>query len=64
MELKLLTSKSDERNKVIRFADSCSWKAGKSLADEMRQNNFQDRERVIVATEQGNIIGYCTVKKE
>lgn len=62
MELKLLTSKSDEWNKLIRFADSCSWKAGKSLADEMHQSNFQNWEKVIDCrnrTRQPDWILYC-----
>ena len=46
---------------VITFADTCSWKAGPSLARHMRACDFADRERVIVALVQGTIVGYCTI---
>lgn len=63
MELKLITSESAEWNGVIEFADKCSWNAGKALASKMRQNNFEDWEHVIIAKNQENILGYCTVAK-
>ncbi len=45
---------------TIAFAESCSWKAGAYLARQMRQNGFHDFERVFVACENGNIVGFCT----
>lgn len=63
MELKLITSESAEWNEVIEFAEGCSWGAGKTLADKMRQNDFKDWERVIIAKNQENILGYCTAAK-
>lgn len=40
---------SDEMwNKVKNYADNCSWKAGKSLANAMMNNVFKDWEKVIV----------------
>ncbi|MCM1131952.1 MAG: GNAT family N-acetyltransferase [Ruminococcus flavefaciens] len=63
MDFKLITSESDEWTNAIEFADTCSWRAGKFLADRMRRNCFSDWERVIIAKEQNNIAGYCTVAK-
>lgn len=45
------------------YARNCSWRAGKFLADEMRENRFSDWERVFVAHENEAIAGYCTLAK-
>lgn len=45
------------------YAYNCSWKAGKSLAKAMMNNDFKDWERVIVAFDNNEICGYCTVAK-
>lgn len=45
---------------VIQFAENCSWRAGKSLAALMKENQFLDWERVFVACVEGKIVGYCT----
>ncbi|MCR5332005.1 MAG: GNAT family N-acetyltransferase [Lachnospiraceae bacterium] len=47
-------------NETISFADKCSWKAGHYLAERMRNNEFSETERVLVAAENEKIIGYCT----
>ena len=47
-------------NKTISFAQSCSWKAGPVLAERMKENAFQNWERVIVAVENDGIVGFCT----
>jgi len=46
--------------KTISFAQSCSWKAGPVLAERMKENAFQNWERVIVAVENDGIVGFCT----
>lgn len=60
MEINLITSSDSLWNETIAYADKCSWKAGPFLAKMMRDNAFRDPERVIVAVEEGRIIGYCT----
>lgn len=51
-------------DEVKRYAAACSWRAGKSLAQEMQNHAFSDWERVFVLHENGNIYGYCTVAKK
>lgn len=63
MDFRLITADSEEWTDVIEFADTCSWRAGKFLADKMRRNCFKDWERVIIAKEQDNIAAYCTVEE-
>ena len=58
-----ITSSDDMWKKVSQFAQSCSWRAGKSLSQNMSDNTFTDWERVIVALHENNIAGYCTVAK-
>lgn len=63
MNFKAITYSDELWHKVRRYAERCSWRAGKALADAMDSNAFNDWERVIVATENGSICGYCTVSK-
>ena len=58
-----ITSSDDMWEKVSQFAQNCSWRAGKSLSKAMSENAFTDWERVIVALNQNDIAGYCTVAK-
>ena len=60
MEINLIKCGDSLWNETITYADKCSWKAGPFLAKMMRDNAFRDPERVIVAVEEGRIIGYCT----
>ena len=48
---------------VKTYAESCSWRAGKQLAQEMDQSAFTNWERVIVALSGERIAGFCTVAK-
>ena len=58
-------NKGDElRNKLIDYANSCDREAGPILAEKMKWDNFSDWERIFVATENDNIVGYCTFTKE
>ena len=45
---------------TIKLAENCSWRAGKSLATLMKQNQFLDWESVFVACVEEKIVGYCT----
>jgi len=63
VEIKAITSLDSEWEKVISYAENCSWGAGKNLALLMRKEMFTEWERVLVAIENGEIAGYCTVSK-
>lgn len=43
------------------YAQSCSWRAGASLAQAMRSGSFQPWERVFAALDGETIAGYCTL---
>lgn len=60
MEIYAMTKEHALWEQTIAFAEKCSWKAGPYLANMMRQNKFQDWERVFAACEGENIVGYCT----
>lgn len=60
METLAITSTHDLWDKTIRFAENCSWRAGQYLAEIMRKNQFHDWERVFIAYDNNQIIGYCT----
>ncbi len=49
MDFKMITSSDKMWNKVRDYAKSCSWGAGKSLANAMDNNLFTEWERVIIA---------------
>jgi len=51
-------------DKVIEFAAECSWKAGAFLASKMQKNDFTNGECVITATDNGSIVGYCTLTEK
>lgn len=63
-EFKAITNVEEIWNKVVDFAQNCSWRAGKSLAQKMIENKFEEWERVIVAIENENIAGFCTFTKK
>lgn len=50
--------------KVIWYANDCSWEAGPLLAQKMIENDFSDWERVFVAIEDDKIVWFCTFTKE
>lgn len=50
--------------RTIVYADTCSWVAGKHLAQLMRSNYFNDWETVFIAVQDDEIIGFCTFMKE
>ena len=63
MNYKAITSSDELWCKVRDYAENCSRKAGKALANTMDNNALQDWERVIVALDNEKICGYCTVAK-
>ena len=63
MIMECMTSSHALWETVKEYAASCSWSAGKSLAHDMENHVFSEWERVIVAHNQGEICGYCTVAK-
>ena len=60
MEIQMMQKGHNLWDQTISFARSCSWKAGPLLAEHMQVNAFQDWERVVVAVENGTVVGYCT----
>ncbi len=60
MQIYEITSTHKYWNDAIDFAENCSWRAGKSLATLMKENQFLDWERVFVACVEEKIVGYCT----
>lgn len=64
LEIQLLKNDSLLWKRTINFARECSWRVGKALADKMEKNDFQSWERVIVALDDDNIAGYCTVAEK
>ena len=63
MTFALLTNSHELWKPVKEYAAACSWSAGKSLARDMENGAFSQWERVIVACENQEICGYCTVAK-
>ena len=64
MQIRTITPSDELWNKVEEYAENCSWRAGKSLSNEMRNRSFSDWERVIACFEDQEICGYCTVAKK
>ena len=60
MKISVMTYGHPLWENTITFAENCSWKAGPYLAKMMRNKEFSETERVIVASDGDAIIGYCT----
>ena len=60
MEISVISYGHPLWDETISFAENCSWKAGPYLAKRMRNNEFEEIERVIVATENDMPVAYCT----
>ena len=58
--IEIMTSTHPLWNKTISFAEKCSWRAGAALARKMRENDFAENERVLIALENDDIAGFCT----
>ncbi len=50
-------------DRLINYAENCSWRAGVNLAKQMKEKAFTDWERVFIATKDSKICGYCTLAK-
>ena len=59
-KIEVLTFGNELWNKVINYAETCSWGAGRVLAGKMRENDFEANERVIAALHGGDITAFCT----
>lgn len=64
MEITTITPKDKLWNKLVNYTNSCDWEAWPILAQKMEENNFLDWEKIFVATEDNNIVGYCTFTKD
>ncbi len=60
MEISIISNNHPLWDETILFAENSSWSAGPYLANMMRKNEFEEAERVIVATEDNKPVGYCT----
>ena len=47
---------------VAEYANACSWEACHRMAAVMREGGFNGWERVFVAEESGNFMGFCALK--
>ena len=64
MEVLMIKNGNQIWEKTISFARECSWRAGKALAEKMEKNDFPGWERVIVAVDNDNIVGFCTIAEK
>lgn len=63
MFIKKITNEDSLWESVAKYADHCSWRAGKFLARQMRANEFTGWERILVVIDDNNIAGYCTLAR-
>jgi len=61
--IRSVDSGQDEWERLIHYAQNCSWRAGASLAKAMREGAFTEWERVFAAMLGEEIAGYCTLAK-
>ncbi len=64
MQIKIIVCGDELWQPTIEYANKCSWKAGRFLANQMLKKEFLDWERVFVAVEKDTIAGYCTLAKK
>jgi len=64
MNIVSINSKDNLWDELTDYANFCNWKAWPILAQKMNENNFLDWERIFVATENDEIIWFCTFTKE
>lgn len=60
IEIHLMTKGHKYWDETMLFAERCSWKAGPFLAEKMKDNAFNEWERVCVACVNGKVAGFCT----
>ena len=59
-EIHLMTAEHTYWKETISLAEKCSWKAGSFLARKMRENEFQEWERVCIICVNGKVAGFST----
>ncbi len=64
MKIIRIFSETELWKRTIKYADNCSWIAGKHVAKLLRKNAFTDWEAFFVALDGGKIIGFCSFMKE
>ena len=64
MNIKPVTASDEMWENVKMYAENCSWRAGKSLANNMNNNAFTDWQRVIIAVDKENICGFVLYQKQ
>ena len=64
MQVHYITLNDKLKNKLIDYANACDREAGPILAEKMQSDSFSDWERLFVALENDDIVGYCTFTKE
>ena len=63
MNISRIEQDSEIWDKLINYSRSCSWVAGKHLADMMESNSFTEWESVFAAISENKIVGFCTFLK-
>lgn len=63
IHFEILTKSHPLWEETIAFAENCSWRAGKALAQAMRDEVFTGWERVIAAVDNGAVCGFCNAVK-
>ncbi len=65
LSVKNIAYGSREWENLAEYAQNCSWRAGKSFARKLRENDFHPYDRVFVLLENGwQIAGYCALCRE
>lgn len=64
MQVKSISKDDKLRSTLIQYCENCSRTAWPILAQKMNENKFLDWERIFVAIENDEIIGFCTFTKE
>jgi len=61
VKIQAITRHDPQWNRTMDFSRNCSWKAGPSLSEKMKQHQFLPWERVFIAENGEQIIGFCTL---
>ena len=64
MQIKSISSNDNLRPELINYTINCNRSAWPILAQKMKENSFLEREKIFVAIENEQIIGFCTFTKE
>ena len=63
MEIVKIDYGTELYEKLIDYAENCSWVVGKHLAQILRENNFLEWEAIFATVSEDEIIGFCTFLK-